>query len=292
MFKNYLKVIIFIAIFSIPLFSFLPKESNYDTDNPTVQKFDGIINLSKNEKWDKLPIGEVIGKVAEQFLGAMYLGHTLEGEKEVCRVTFQGLDCVTFFENSLDLARLIKKGNTSFNDYVKELTFTRYRNGVITDYTSRLHYTADWINDNIRKGTIKDITQDLGGKEIKFSLSFMSKNYDKYQQLKDNPNLIPAIQQAEKLINSRSYYFIPADKIESIEQKLQTGDIIGIVIDNNGLDYSHTGLIIKSKDGVAHFVHASSTINKVVKDDAISKYVKQKSAKGITILRPLEPFTK
>jgi hypothetical protein len=292
MFKKYLKMFFLIAFISIPLFSFLPKDVNYDSDQATKQKFIEIMKLAQDENWGKLPIGDVIEKVASQFLGTQYLGHTLEGDKEVCRVTFQGFDCVTFFENSLDLARIIKKGENSFPDFIKELTYTRYRNGVMTDYSSRLHYTADWINDNVKKGTIKDITKDLGGKEIKFKLSFMSQHPDKYQQLKNEPSMIPAIQQTEKEINSRTYYYIPTAQIKSIEPKLQTGDIIGLVVDNNGLDYSHTGLIIKSKDSVAHFVHASLTNSKVMTDDAISEYVKYRNAKGISVLRPLEPFTK
>ena len=46
----------------------------------------------------------------------------------------------------------------------------RYRGGVVTDYSSRLHYLSDWIDDNIVKnivdnhaGEIRAERADSGG---------------------------------------------------------------------------------------------------------------------------------
>ena len=56
----------------------------------------------------------------------------------------------------------------------------------------------------------------------------------------------------------------------------------------DGLDYSHTGLILRGKDNVAHFVHASLKQKKVVFDNSIYNYIKSiKSDIGITVLRPV-----
>ncbi len=67
-----------------------------------------------------------------------------DGDEQLV-INLTGLDCTTFLENSLALARCIKKGTTSFEDYLEELQFIRYRDGVIDGYTSRLHYFSDWI---------------------------------------------------------------------------------------------------------------------------------------------------
>lgn len=63
-----------------------------------------------------------------------------------------GLDCVTFFENVLDMARIFRQGKYEFDDLLAAVTHTRYRGGKLDGYLSRLHYTADWIHDNVAKG--------------------------------------------------------------------------------------------------------------------------------------------
>ena len=261
---------------------------------PTLSKsstFDKIITQAVAGKWYNLSMDEVMGNVALLLLGKPYVGGTLEiNKKEKCVVNLDELDCVTFFENTLALARCIKLKQYTFQDLIKQVTLTRYRNGILNGYTSRLHYTADWIYDNGKKGTIKDISESLGGETIKFNVSFMSKHPQYYKPLKNNPSLVRSIRSIEEAINKRTYYYIPKDKVSTIEDKLQTGDIIAIVNTGKGLDYSHTGLIYR-KDGISHFMHASSLKKKVIIDKSISKYLlhSKKTNKGITVLRVLEP---
>ncbi len=78
------------------------------------------------------PIGDLIAEVGKSFIGTDYAAHTLEsaGEEKLI-VDLQTLDCVTFYENSLVLARCIKKGTATFDDYKKELQLVRYRGGKI-----------------------------------------------------------------------------------------------------------------------------------------------------------------
>ena len=253
--------------------------------------FTKIIEKAVAKQWSDLPLSTVIGNVASELLGKSYKGGTLDiYSKEKCIINLDELDCVTFFENSLALARLIKQEKYSYNALIEQITLLRYRKGIINDYTSRLHYTADWIYDNVRKGTIADISKQIGGKTIKFNVSFMSKHPQYYKQLKNNPAFVKSIKSFETAINKRIYYYIPKLQVSKIESKLQTGDIIAIVNTNKGLDYSHTGLIYR-KAGKAHFMHASSIKKKVIIDKTISQYLahSKKSNKGISVLRPLEP---
>ena len=57
-------------------------------------------------------IGDVIVEVGKSFIGTDYLSHGLEkdGDEQLV-INLTGLDCTTFLENSLVLARCIKKGN-------------------------------------------------------------------------------------------------------------------------------------------------------------------------------------
>jgi len=252
--------------------------------------FEAIMNAASRNNWMELPINQIIGEVSQFFLAKPYTAGTLEiNDTEQCIINLDGLDCVTFFENSLNIARIIKLGTPTIDALTEQITNTRYRDGKIDGYTSRLHYTSDWIYDNVKKNIVQDISKMLGGKKIKFNLSFMSANPNYYKQLKNNPYAVKEMKGIEQEINKREYYFIPNSNIESIEDQLLTGDIIAIVNTDKGLDYSHTGLIYK--DETAHFMHASTVKKKVIIDVSISKYLlnSKKSNFGISVLRPLEP---
>jgi len=206
------------------------------------------------------------------------------------------MDCVTFFENSLCIARIIQKSKLYLNSLIEEVTFTRYRNGKIEDYSSRLHYTSDWITDNVQKKVIEDVTDSIarniypkGAKPVQFNVTFMSENPQYYKALQNDKTLVEKISHYESEIRKRTYFIITIDKIKSIEKFLKTGDIIAIATSKKGLDYSHTGLIFVDDEQIAHFLHASTKTKKVTLDIAISKYVEQNSSNiGISVLRPLE----
>jgi len=270
-----------------PLLSFFQGKEIYSEE--TVKTFRKIISKAISDKWDEMPIGELMGKIATMLINTPYEAFTLEGPgPEICRINLKGLDCVTLYENVLGIARILKKGRFSFEELINEVTHTRYRDGVLTDYTSRLHYTSDWIYDNVKKGVVKDITHELGGVRFPVKVSFMSKHPEFYEALKNKPEFVKIIQQTEYEINARTYYYVPTESIKAIEPKLMTGDIIAVATNKEGLDYSHTGLIVRDRSGKAKFMNASSKKKKVVMDAVISDYIKGiESDIGITVLRPI-----
>ncbi len=251
-------------------------------------KFDYAV---KNKLYEK-PIGYIIAEMGKSFIGTNYTAHTLEkGKTESLVVDFNGLDCTTFLETSLTLARCIKERRTTFDNYQVELKRIRYRNGIINQYPSRLHYFSDWIYDNIKKGIVENISQKLGGKPIKFNVYYMSKNPASYVQLNDNPSFIPDIEKQEKEINSREYYYIPKEKILQAEKEIQSGDLIAFTTDAKGLDISHVGIAIKMDDGIVHLMHAPNVGFKVqISPMSLADYIaKVKKDTGIIVLRALEP---
>jgi hypothetical protein len=248
--------------------------------------------LAVDKSLYKKPINEVIIEIGKSFLGTEYIAHTLEKEgDEQLVINLTGLDCTTFLETSLTFARCIKKGKTSFEDYQNELTYIRYRDGKLDKYPSRLHYFSDWIYNNQQKGILKDITEELVGKEIKFNLNFMSKNPKYYKQLQENPEFISVISKQEKEINAREYYYIPEDDIEKLESKIQTGDLIALTTSDKGLDIGHVGIAIRMESGRIHFMHAPLVGSKVqITETPLSDYAKKiKKHTGIIVLRVLEP---
>jgi hypothetical protein len=93
------------------------------------------------------PLGEVVGSIGRMFLETPYVAHTLEVEgPERLVVHLGGLDCLTFVESTLALARCVRRGRTTMDDFRAELQQLRYRDGRIDGYPSRLHYFTDRLH--------------------------------------------------------------------------------------------------------------------------------------------------
>ncbi len=253
--------------------------------------FDTIINKSEKFNWSKLPINQLIINIAKEFVGTPYIGGTLDNSTvERCTVNLEGLDCVTFFENSLAIARIIKKNKLTYNDFIRELTYTRYRDGILDGYTSRLHYTSEWIVNNIKKGVVIDKSELIGGLEFHPNVFFMSKYPEKYKQLNGNQSLIEKIKSYEEFINKSTLYYIPNSEIEISESMIDSGDIIAIATNIPGLDYSHTGLAYRDENNSLRFFHASSAKKQVLIDIQLGQYLQSKKKDiGITVFKAIEP---
>ena len=256
--------------------------------------FNRIVTKASAENWSKLPIGELIGKIAMELTGTPYVGFTLEVSRDVesCVVNLKGLDCVTFFEDALCIARMIKRGKSSPEDLIAEVRTTRYRGGKMGDFTTRLHYTTDWFVDNERKGVLRILTPELpGAQPFTQRVGIMSQHPENYRQLAAHPELVPAIRRFEDEINARSLKYLPMDKLEAAEHLLQTGDIVGVTTTAEGIDIAHTGLCIKDEQGVVHFMDASSSRRnmKVTLEPEISKCLNRSpKLTGVMFARPLE----
>ncbi|MFA5805692.1 MAG: N-acetylmuramoyl-L-alanine amidase-like domain-containing protein [Melioribacteraceae bacterium] len=247
-------------------------------------------NLAVDQKLSSLPINQVIIEIGKSFLGTDYVANTLEkGDKENLVINLTGLDCYTFLETSLVFARCIKKGKTSFEDYQKELTNIRYRDGKLNEYPSRLHYFSDWIYDMNKRGIGKDITKEIGGKRYVKKINFMSTHVDSYKQLKENQKFVKEISNIERQISTRKYFYLPQEEIASVEDKIQSGDIIGITTNVEGLDIAHTGIAIRLDDGRIHLMHAPNVGYKVqITEKPLADYIKgNKKQTGIMVLRAI-----
>jgi hypothetical protein len=258
--------------------------------------FDRILARATENRWAALPIGECMGRIAMEFEGTPYVAFTLEVslEEEFCVVNLTGLDCVTFFENVLGFARMLKTGGRTPADLLKQVTFTRYRGGKVTDFASRLHYTTDWFHDNELKKTAVDLSPRLPGSEpFGQKVGIMSAKPDNYRQLKHNPALLPAIRQTEEAINARPKRYVPLSAIAAAEHLLQTGDIVGMTTTMEGIDISHTGLVMVGDDGVRRFMDASSSKSKMkvtLEPGPLHKDLSgSKTTTGAIFARPLEP---
>ena len=275
------RVILLVISFSTCILAQVYTEKDVEICN---SKFE----LAVDKKLSDKPISEIISEIGRSFLNTEYKAFTLEQVgKEQLVIYLTGLDCTTFLENTLTISRCIKKQKTSFEDYQNELTNIRYRDGKLNGYPSRLHYFSDWIYNNSKKGIVKDVTKEIGGKPIKFNVFFMSKNPDKYKKLTESPEFIPLIAKQEKEINKRKYYYIPKEKVSTIEDKIQNGDLIAITTNLPGLDVGHVGIAVKESDGRIHFLHAPLSGSKVqISEKPLPEYLAAiKKHTGIIVMR-------
>jgi hypothetical protein len=247
--------------------------------------------LAEREHWNKLPINEVVAAVGKSFLGVPYAAGTLEapGEERLV-VQLQTLDCVLLYENSLALARCIKKGTTTYEAFKTELRFIRYRSGVLNGFPSRLHYTSDYFFDNEQKHVLKNITGELGGVPHRKSVHFMTTHPESYPALQTSPLFLQQMKDIETEINKRTALYLPKNQVARAAAHIEDGDILGITTTIDGMDCSHTGIALW-KNGTLHMLHAPHPGAEVqVTATPLSEYLTNiKKDTGIMVERAVEP---
>ena len=217
--------------------------------------------------------------------GQPYVAGTLEEqpEEQLC-IYLTRTDCILFVETCLALARTARASG-GFPGFADELRQSRYRDGVVSCYADRLHYTSEWISQGEKRGVLKDITMELGGETYDHPVNYMSTHPASYPRMDD----VEAIKAAEARINAIPACQIPKAKVNGILKEIQSGDIICLVSGIEGLDILHVGIAAKDKNGSVHLIHASSAAGKVIVDPKpLDGYLEgRKSVTGIRVLRPL-----
>ena len=277
------------ALFSILMTALSQAQPVFTAADTVVSN--SVFQLASDLDLSSLPISDLLSEIGKSFIGTPYAAGTLDkNDEEKLTVSLTGLDCYTFLESSLVLARVVKSGVHSFSGFLAELENIRYRGGRIAGYISRLHYFSDWIFDMDKRGIGKDITRSIGGRPYIKNIDFMSTHTYAYRQLKDNPALVEKIIFIENEISSRSYFFVPQQEIQNAEKEINSGDIIGITTNVEGLDISHTGIALRADDGRIHLLHAPNVGYKIqITEKPLAEYIKgNKKQTGIMVLRPSE----
>ena len=261
--------------------------------DPDISKMDQAIIKNKLERLSKeksLPMGDLVLKIGLDFLNTPYVAKTLDkAQEEKLAVNLHQLDCTTFAENCLAMARTIKSNHPDANTFCSELEKIRYRGGKLEGYASRLHYFCEWISDNESRGNMKAMAKEMGGKLLPVNLNFMSTHPKEYPQLINDPAITEKIKIIEQKVSAQKFYYIPADQFESMEGLVNDGDIVTLTTSIPGIDVSHVGILLK-KEGRVYLLHASSGVMKVVvSTEPFAQYLaKSKKTTGVMIARPLE----
>ncbi len=257
------------------------------------------LRWARAQRLDTLPrFGDVLAAIGERFVGTPYAPGTLElpGPERLV-VNLETLDCVTFVESVLVLARLARRGDPALADdpgrlqatYAAELTRIRYRGGALNGYASRLHYFSEWIADNEDKGVVRDLSEELGGVPDGGAVNFMSAHPEAYAQLAD-PAARAEIASVEARLGAVARRYLPANRIAARARSIRNGDIIAATSTAGGLDVAHTGLALW-RGGRLKLLHAPLAGSHVqITEGTLAERIERlRGQDGIMVARPVDP---
>ena len=258
-------------------------------------KFFAIVAKAERENWRALPLPQRTIRVAREMLGTPYLNYTLEVDDRIESpvVNLAGMDCWTYYENALAIARMLRYKPAPYKpqDMLHMVEIERYRNGICTgSYLSRMHQLEEVFADNQRRGLASNITARLpGALRLHRDIHEMTVAWKTYRYLRSNPLLIEPMGRIEARVSLLPVSHIPKAKVRAVEAYLQDGDICAITSTDQNAYTSHVGMITRL-NGRAYFTHATSDHDKgrmVTIDRPITDYLNGSATHaGIIICRP------
>ena len=267
----------------------------------TYQKSDSTRVVELLYKGSRQPATEnMMMYYAQQLINIPYVGKTLEvNPTEELAVNLRELDCTTLVENVVALVLTTKQGSTRFDDFCKNLTKIRYRDGKLNGYASRNHYFSEWIYSNERQGFITEISgkmNDSRGAYFPFvdeqilDITYMSTHPTSYPMLKNDAQALRQIKANEQRLCGKTVRYIPRRLLGRTQKELgcvHDGDILAIVTKKAGLDVSHLGLAVWGRDGKLHLLNASQIHKKVVLEPmTLEEYMKKHPTQlGVRVIR-------
>jgi hypothetical protein len=243
----------------------------------------------------QVAFGRAVARVGELSLGSPYVAGMLDAyakdggdpRSEPLTLDLSRFDCVLLVEGCLAVARAAH-GPGGWSDFAREVERMRYRGGVRNGYASRLHYFSEWIEDNARRGLLRDLGAELGGTRDERPLRFMTEHRTSYPALRDDATF-QAIAERERALDSMRRTVIPTSRIAAVQSRIQTGDVLAFATRIAGLDATHTGFAYRDRAGVMRVLHAPLSGGAVeVSRRTLPEYVAAiRSATGIMVARPL-----
>jgi hypothetical protein len=270
-------------------------------------------------------IEALVIKVGQQLLGRPYVGGNLgEGpagiydQDPLYRIDV--FDCTTFIETVVTNAYCNnerERMESCLEDYMQKI---RYFGNEATFETRNHIAETDWIRSNVRRGFLRDLTQEFGGSHTKYSTVITDKkSWFENRSLEDIQTHDSAAEKNRKLTALRSLgsgiapeavtvpylgfdlLFLPGYSASSFEpntdllKRLPNGAVFNVVRENwdppgsgTALAISHQGFIVQKADGT-YLRHASTdkSVLEVKLVDYMIQYINSPTIRGLNILQVL-----
>ena len=265
----------------IVLFFFSPSRAQ-----STRNKIDQWLRSGWTEYHENGSIPHLISFYADKQIGIPYKEGLLDASpKEKIIATVKGSDCVIYVETTLALTLTTLKNDSTYKDFLRNLQFIRYRNGILDGYYSRLHYFSDWLLNNQKKGDLRIISQHWKGTLKIGKIDYMSHHLKDYPILAKSDSLLQLIKHRETILSHDDLRYLPKKYLPFYIGHIKTGDIIAFVTTIPGLDVSHTAIAFKNGEFVT-FLHANPKLGVTTEPLGLLSYIySRKSIKGIIVAR-------
>ena len=234
--------------------------------------------------------GEFLSRVARARAGTPYDHSSEMKAKETFRAELRRFECVSFIESSLGVARCAWRGQPTKDCFVWEVLGLRYRSGIMSDYSSRLHYFVDWLEDNRGRWRFRDVTEELGGTPVRRGFFYLTRRAAVIPAL-SSPSARRAMADVEARLTSQPYVVVGRNRIRQAVTGLRAGDVVAVTGGKPGRLVTHAGFISIDEPGIAHLVHASSYHDRVVvtRKDLADYILRRSERRGIIVGRPVAP---
>jgi len=236
------------------------------------------------------PFGTLLARVAAAQLGVPYRQAPEGSGPEWVHTDLTTFHCVSLVETSLALTRCLWRERDDAACLLGEIEGLRYRGGRLDGFASRLHYFVDWLEDNAARRHLVLRTRELGGRSIQLPFFYLSAHPTRYPPMAEDA-VRALVERREEELGRATHDIIPRERVGAAVAALRTGDVVAIVGAKPGILVSHTGLVVRGKDGVARLLHASSHHHRVLLTTSdLADYVRRRpERRGLIVARPLEP---
>ena len=227
-----------------------------------------------------LPANQAMARLAEFFLGSPYLAMSLDqsGEEQL-RLDLMQFDCMLFVEQLLAMVTA-----DSFDGFADQTRRLRYRSGEV-GYCTRHHYFYDWVRSAQAQGLLEQSPVWQGQSTRILPLNYMSSHRNRYAALR-SPALFHCIREREhgRLIEQ---HYLPLESLGTALPSLQSGDLFAVATSVDGLDVSHTGVLVREGSRL-DAIHAAPGRG-VMRSRSFQRYLRSvPDAIGAVIVRPIK----
>lgn len=163
------------------------------------------------------------------------------------------------------------------------------RKGIDNGFPSIIWHASDWISDNLYRGNIGEVTQNIKSARSKTkSLDYLTRHRDEFAPLR-NDSIYEIVRMHEMGFRNHLIPMLPksAGSQEDVISQLRNGDILLLIDNEDGRDLYTIGILNESSDGF-HLIHMSPENSLVIEEkQPLGKYLKSviKKFSGLRVLR-------
>lgn len=289
-----MKTLILRIVFILLVLMVLPVEitaSDYASEADSL-RFAAILNTPG---LNQLPNGQRNVVLAESFLEANSASTPELTADSTGTVTMRAMefDALQFVNTVLALNATVHNNNSEINSLPKNYAdFARRKGKASQDWLSHFLFPSDWLNDNLFRRNLKEVTGDFGQilHDTSRTIDYISRHRQEYPQLKDS-TLYDRVRHMEMGYVQHPVRFLPINSFtkQPVKKGLEEGDIV--VVYSNEPDYDSRDIGFVTKEGEdALIIHVSEAEGKVVREKLpLDKYLKLnvKRVKGVRVFRNL-----